>query len=163
MEDRLIILLGFLLIFHIFGAATLGSAVRGLWKAAQGEAEAVFGHLFFLIFGGLFACFPLAFGLQAGQPEWILGLQISVVSLTFTIAVLFGRATWRGLRALLNINTGLIILGGGFISAGFFGGAMMIREGLGFLLSLLFGSVFVAIGLGIIILGLSNLFKNLSS
>ena len=163
MEDTPLVILGFLSIAHILGAVLLGSAIRGFWKAIQGQEEPIFGHLFFLFFGGLFGCFPLAFGLQANIPLWVLGGQLSILSITFIVTVLFGQAVLRWTRSLLNINTGLLILGGIFIIAGLFGSYVMFDAGEGFPLSLIFGGVFILIGFGICLLGLINLFRNFSS
>ncbi len=163
MEDMSLYLLGFLSLFHILGAAAMGSAVRGIWRVIGGQEESVFGYLFFLIFGGMFGCFPLAFGLQGDVPLWVFQGQLLILGITFLTAAFLGPTLLSWLRSLFNINTGLIILGLAFITAGLFGGYMMLNQGEEVTPSLMVGIIFGLIGVGIILLGIINLFRNRSS
>lgn len=153
MEGRDFYLLGFLLIFHILGAIALANATRGLWKAAQGEPEPVFGHLFFLFFGGLFGCSPLYYGLRYAFNWWFLTTQLAAVLTTFLVTLFVGREILYGVRSVLNINTGVVVVGGLFVIAGLVSAVLVFTERNGLILSLLFGGTFSIIGAGIIILG----------
>lgn len=159
----LLVILGFLSIVHILGAVLLGSAIRGFWKAIQGQDEPILGYLFFLFLGGLFGCSPLAFGLQADIPLWVLGSQLSILIMALIVSVLFQQGLLKWTRLLFNINIGLLVLGGIFVLAGAFGSYMMFNTGEGLQLSLIFGGVFILIGFGIGLLGLINMFRNFSS
>ena len=153
MEDSIYVFLGFLLIFQILGTIALALAIKGLWNAAQGQPEAVFGHLFFLFFGSLFGCAPLFYGLGYTQTWWFLGAQLFVVSATFIATFFKGEDIVYNFRSLLNINTALVILGSLFIISGLASAVLVFNETNGLLLGLLFGVIFSLIGFGIIVLG----------
>jgi hypothetical protein len=155
--------LGFLIVFHIMGAIALGASIRGLWRAIDGDAEGLFGHLFFLIFGGLFSCAPFVYGLSAFDPVPILTVQLSVVIVVFIISLFLGPAIVRITTGLFNINGGLVLLGLLFIGGGLFAGFSMVNQGEPLLTGLIAGAVFGLIGLGIALLGLGNYFRNRDS
>jgi len=141
----------------------MGSAVRGIWQIIAGQDESIFGYLFFLAFGVMFGCLPLAFGLQREVPLWVLYGQLLVFGFSFLLAAFYGPGLLRWLQSLLNINTLLIGLGLIFVAAGIFGGYVMINQREGVAQSLAVGIIFGLIGLGIMLLGFINLFRNRAS
>jgi len=161
MEENPLFLLAFVSLFHIIGAAAVGTAVRNIWLAVRGEGGAIFSSIFFLIWGSLFGCGPLAFGLEPGQPAWLLPAQIAIWGTAFSIAALFGRSALEWVRPLLSIQTGLIVLGGIFMLAGVIAGSVALKSESGLLEALLMGAVFGMIGFGIFLLGLVQLLKKL--
>ncbi|MEM7028096.1 MAG: hypothetical protein AAF629_00785 [Chloroflexota bacterium] len=156
MEDSVYYLLRFLLIFHILGTIALANAVKGLWNAAQGESEAVFGHLFFLFFGCLFGCSPLYYGLRFTQTWWFLTIQLSVVIITFLATLFRGDEIWYNFRSLFNLNTALVLLGSLFIITGLYSAVLVFNDPNGILLGLILGGTFNLIGIGIIVLGVTR-------
>ena len=160
MANSSVPVLGFLIIFHIMGAIALGASIRGLWRAIDGDIEGLFGYLFFLIFGGLFSCAPFVYGLSAFDPVPILTIQLSVVVIVFIISLFFGPAIIRGTTELFNFNGGLVLLGLLFMGGGLFAGFSMVSQGETLATGLIVGAVFGLIGLGIVLLGLSNNFRN---
>lgn len=163
MDPTSIVLLSFLAVFHILGAASLGNAIRGFWRAIHDETEGIFGYVFLSLFGVLFGCFPLAYGLQATTPLWVLISQVAIIVLTFILATFFWPAILKTLRVIFHLNTGLIMLGIIFIAAGIYGG-VSVRNGGGNLIQVfLLGGIFSLIGLGILFLGIINFFRHRSS
>lgn len=163
MDTTSIVLLSFLAVFHILGAASLGYAVRGFWRAIHDETERVFGYVFLSLFGVLFGCFPLAYGLRATTPVWVLFSQVGLVVLIFVLATFFWEAILRLGRLIFHLNTGLMVLGIIFISAGIYGGITVRNDGGDLGQTLLLGGIFGLIGLGILFLGIINFFRQHSS
>jgi hypothetical protein len=151
-------LLGFLSIFHIAGAIALGIAARGIWQLATGEGGSIGSSIFLVIWGGLFGCLPLAFGLDETAPDWLLPAQLLIWGTVFVITVFFGQKVLEWARPLFTVGTGLIVFGGIFILGGLFGGYLALGQG-EILTALIIGGVFGIIGGVIFVLGLVNLFK----
>jgi len=163
MDPTSIVLLSFLAVFHILGAVSLGYAIRGFWRAISDQTEGVFGYIFLSLFGILFGCFPLAYGLQVTTPLWILISQVIIIILALIIATFFWPAILKMLRIIFHFNTGLMVVGIVFIAAGIFG-AMVVRTDGGDLGQIvLLGGIFSLIGLGILFLGIINFFRHHSS
>lgn len=164
MEDiSTILILSFLAVFHIAGGIALGSAIRGFWRAINGEKSPVYGHVFFLLFGILFGCFPLAYGLQATVPLWVLISQVSLLALTCAITALCGAAALKAIRRLAHINTALLILGILFMAAGIYVGYSLLNSGNPLGQSIIVGGVFGLIGFGISLIAFINMFRHSSS
>ena len=164
MEDiSTILILSFLAVFHIAGGVALGSAISGFWRAINGEEGSVYGHVFFLLFGILFGCFPLAYGLQATVPLWVLISQVSLLTVTGVITALCGPAVLKAIRRLAHINTALLVLGILFMAAGIFAGYTLLNSGNPLGQSIIVGGVFGLIGFGISLIALINMFRHTSS
>jgi hypothetical protein len=164
MEDTsTILVLSVLAVVHIVGGVALGSATRGFWRAINEEEASVYGHVFFLLFGLLFGCFPLAYGLQATVPLWVLFSQVSLLTLIYAITTFWGPTVLRAIRKLIHINTGLLILGLLFMAAGGFVAYSLLDTGSTLLHSFIFGGVFGLIGFGISLIALINMFRQTSS
>ncbi|MFQ5576497.1 MAG: hypothetical protein ACE5G8_05855 [Anaerolineae bacterium] len=162
METNPLLLLGFLSLFHIIGAVAVGSAVRGIAGVVFGEGGgSVAGSLYFVVWGSLFGCMPLAFGLDPNVPRWILPAQLAIWSVSFLVAAVFGRRAVDWLKPLFTLNTGLIVFGGMFMLGGVFGGYAALQGEAPVLTALAIGGVFGVIGLGIFLLGLVNLLRKL--
>jgi hypothetical protein len=73
--------LGFLSIFHVLGGIALGSTVRGLRNGFNGS------KLFFLVWGSMFGCIPLAIGAQAFAQEntmYLFVLEVLILASTLS-------------------------------------------------------------------------------
>jgi len=71
----------FISLFHVIGGAALGITLRG-W-VNNPTRENLFRRVFFLIWGGMFGCMPLVFGIENGT------LLVQIVVLLVAIAVPF--------------------------------------------------------------------------
>ena len=140
----------FLSIFHAVGGAALGITLRG-WVNDPSHKEV--GRLFFLVWGGMFGCMPLLFGLEYGLP--MLAAQVAV--LLSAIAVPF---FWLDRLRELFSNQNLVLtgVGGIFLVAGLAAGGFLLREGQ-WLPAALFGVPFVSMGGGIFFYGLRSLLQ----
>lgn len=162
MEDNPLVWLGFLSIFHIIGGIALGSSVRGIRQLIRGEGGSLSNSLFFIVWGGMFGCMPLAFGFDPAIPFWVLAAQVLILAAAFIITAIFGRTALNWLKPVFNVFTGLMAFGGIFMAAGLLGAYATLKEG-ELATALILGLVFGIIGLGIFILGLAGLFKNASA
>ncbi|RME43082.1 MAG: hypothetical protein D6796_13540 [Caldilineae bacterium] len=152
--------LAFVSLFHIIGAGAVGNAVYRLWLAARGEeGGTVFVAIFFLIWGTLFGCGPLAIGFDPQRPVWFLPAQVTIWSVAFIVAAFFQRRLLAWARPLFSIQTGLIVLGGVFMLAGVIAGSVALKNEGALLTALLVGAVFGMIGFGIFLLGLVQLLR----
>jgi hypothetical protein len=144
--------LAFLSIFHVIGGAALGATVRA-WLDSP-TRQNLGRHVFFLIWGGMFGCMPLAFGLQEGG--WMVVAQSAVLVTAFAVPF-FWRDRLRELASQQFII--MLVFGGVFLVAGLVAGGAMLREG-EWLVALLFGGIFSLVGGGIFFGGLKQLFSD---
>lgn len=142
--------LAFLSIFHVIGGAALGLTVRG-W-VDNPTRENLGGRIFLLVWGGMFGCMPLTFGLQE-EPRLLIA-QLAVLLTAFAVPY-FWRDRLRELASEQYIV--MLVFGGIFLLAGLIAGSFMIREG-EWLVALLFGGIFSLVGGGIFFGGLKQLF-----
>jgi hypothetical protein len=141
--------IAFISIFHVIGGAALGITLRG-W-ANNPTRENLFRRAFFLVWGGMFGCMPLVFGVENGT------LAVQVVVLLIAIAVPF---FWLDrLREMFSDqNVVLVGFGGIFLIAGLVAGGALLRER-EWLFAALFGGIFSLVGGGIFFAGLRNLLR----
>ena len=144
----------FISIFHVIGGVALGITLRG-W-ASDPTRENLGGRVFFLVWGSMFGCMPLVFGLQTGLS--MLAAQLAV--LLVAIAVPF---FWlERLRELTSDqNVVMIGFGGIFLIAGLAAGGFLLREG-EWLFAALFGGTFTLLGGGFFLGGLLKLLRGVS-
>lgn len=162
MEDNPLIWLGFLSVFHIIGGIALGSSIRGIRQLIRGEGGSLSNALFFIVWGGMFGCMPLTFGFEPTIPNWVLIAQVLILVAAVVITAIWGRTALDWLKPVFNVFTGLLVLGGIFMIAGLLGAYTTLKGG-DLSTALILGLVFGIIGLGIFILGLAGLFKNVST
>jgi hypothetical protein len=148
MDDRLVTF-GFLSVFHIIGAATMGSALRDAWRGLHGEKINVISTIIFVIWSAIFGCMPFFFGLRyalvGSQPLFLLG-EIAVWSSAFLLILLARDRVSDFLRTFQQGDVSLITLGG----VSFIIGAALVALGQRWLsggLFLIVGAAFVASGL----------------
>ena len=112
-------------------------------------------RVFFLVWGSMFGCMPLVFGLENGLQGGLPMLAAQIAVLVTAIAVPF---FWLdSLReAFSNKNVVLIGFGGVFFIAGMGAGSLMLHEGVMFP-ALLVGGLFVLVGGGMFLWGLRGL------
>lgn len=141
----------FLSLFHVIGGVAIGFTLRGIVDSR----ENIGSRVFFLIWGGMFGCMPLAFGLD--NPAT---LPVQVGVLLAAIAVPF---FWADrLREMFSDQSVLMLgFGGVFLLVGLIAGTLMAREG-EWIVALLFGGMFSLVGGGIFIGGLRALLRDTS-
>lgn len=160
--DNLLVMLGFLSIFHIIGAVALAYGLRGVWSWLRGKERYAGSALFFVLWGAGFGCMPFAFGLglaadkEGGTPLVLLGEGI-IWGSVFLIALLAWDEVLDWLRPFLHVDFFLIAFGGIFMMVGAGAGSFIIRDDL--LMGLLFGGIFVLVGGLLLAIGVRNLLK----
>jgi len=162
MLDTPLFLLGFLSIFHIIGGIALGTALRNIWKMLRRQGGSASG-LFFLVWGGMFACIPLAFGTADDVPVWIFPTQLAIVIVTVTVTAFWEGAIQEWAKPLLNVSVGMMVFGGIFMGAGLLFGSIFAKEAEDLFFGLMFVGIFGLVGLGIFLFGLFSLFKDFRS
>ncbi len=105
---------------------------------------------------------PLTFGFEPTIPNWVLIAQVLILVAAVVITAIWGRTALDWLKPVFNVFTGLLVLGGIFMIAGLLGAYTTLKGG-DLSTALILGLVFGIIGLGIFILGLAGLFKNVST
>ena len=162
--DSPLSLLGFLSIFHVIGAVALANGLRGVWHWHSSKERGLGNALFFIVWGAMFGCMPLAFGLgmvtdqEMGTPLVLLG-QAIVWGMTFLIALFFWDDVIDWLRPFLHPTTFLVGFGGIFMLVGAVTASFVIRDDL--LFGLTFGGIFLLVGGIIFALGIWNLLKEI--
>lgn len=141
--------IAFFSLFHVIGGAALGITLRG-W-VNNPTRENLFGRFFFLIWGGMFGCIPLAIGIENGT------MAVQIVILLIAIVVPF---IWLDhLREMVSDkNVVMVGFGGIFLIAGLVAGGAMFRER-EWLFAALFGGIFSLVGGSIFVSGLLNLMR----
>ena len=141
--------LGFLSIFHVLGGIALGSTVRGLRNGFNGS------KLFFLVWGSMFGCIPLAIGAQAFAQENTMYLFVlEVLILASAIVVMAFIPDWM-LDTFKSPQVVTIEVGGLFLFIGVVvGGAMLKTDPI---FTLLFGGTFAGAGAVMLYRGLRTL------
>jgi hypothetical protein len=141
--------IAFISIFHVIGGVALGITLRG-W-VNNPTRENLFSRTFFLIWGGMFGCMPLVFGIENGT------LVIQIVVLLIAIAVPF---MWlEQLREMFSDqNVVMVGFGGIFLISGLVAGGALLRER-EWLFAVLFGGIFSLVGGSIFFAGLRNLLR----
>ena len=162
--DNPVVLLGFLSIFHVIGAAALANGLRGVWNRLHNKERGLGNALFFIVWGAMFGCMPFAFGLglatdqETGTYLVLLG-QAIVWGIAFLVALLFSDDVIDWLRPFLHPTTFLVGFGGIFILVGAVTASFVIRDDL--LFGLAFGGIFMLVGGIIFALGIWNLLKEI--
>jgi hypothetical protein len=129
-------------LFHVIGGVALGTTIRKMVDDFRAEGKLNLGRSFFLVWGGMFACIPLAFGLAVPQ---ILIAQVAVIAIAMLVPFFWAD---RARELVSDPNVIMMLFGGVFFVAGMGGGAAMLneREYAG---ALTVGCLFVLIGGGI--------------
>ncbi len=155
--DSPLILFGFLSVFHLVGAATMGSAVRDIWRglrSSHGKKLKLVPKFFLLIWSALFGCMPLILGLQLVPDErrslFVFG-EIAVWSGAFLVALLARNVAKDFLQAFQQREVTFILVGG----IGVLIGAVVAALGR----RLLWGGLFLVGGMIVMIVGLRRLFQ----
>ena len=141
--------LGFLSIFHILGGIALGSTVRGLRNGFEGS------KLFFLVWGSMFGCMPLAIGAQTfAEANTMYLFVIEILILAGAIAVTAFTPDWI-LESFTSPDVVTIEMGGLFLFIGVVVGVSMLKTNP--LLTLLFGGTFAGAGAFLLYRGLRTI------
>ena len=144
--------LGFLSLFHIIGGIAIGSALRRL-KSGFSVAP-----LFFLVWGGMFGCMPLAIGAnelsRSGGPAFFL-IELAVLAAAILATALMPDIM---LETLKSPQVAPIALGGIFLLVGLGAGALIIQTDL--LPGILFGGCFAGAGAISLASGVAKLLKS---
>ena len=162
--DNLLVLLGFLSIFHVIGAAALANGLRGVWESVRADDRRAWNAFFFVVWGAMFGCMPFAFGLglasdrETGTSVVLLGETI-VWGIAFLVALLFWDDVIHWLRPFLHPTTFLVGFGGIFMLVGAVTASFVVRDDL--LFGLTFGGIFMLVGGIIFALGIWNLLKEI--
>lgn len=61
--DSPLALLGFVSIFHIIGVVALANGLRAVWTWLRDRERGLGNGLFFILWGAMSGCLPVAFGL----------------------------------------------------------------------------------------------------
>jgi hypothetical protein len=155
------LLLAFVSLFHIIGAAVLASALRTFWRGLhEGEVhgcQVVFTTIWAAMFGGI----PFIFGLEfarsdSGTPLFVLA-QIVVWGSTFLAVLLAEDILKETIQSFLNREMILMLFGSPFLLAGL--AMIAFARGEGELGTRLTGGIFVLIGGVTFLLGLSRLLR----
>ncbi len=160
--DNPLVILGFLSIFHILGAAAVANGLRGIWSWLRSRERGVGNAFFFVLWGAGFGCLPFTFGLsmaagkEEGTPFVLLGEMI-IWGSAFGLALLGWEELLDWLRPFLHPDMAMIAFGGIFAMVGAGAGSLIIRDDL--LFGLLFGGIFMLVGGLILAVGVRNLLK----
>ena len=163
--DSPLALLGFLSIFHVIGAVALANGLRAIWNWLRDKERGLGNGLFFVLWGAMFGCMPLAFGLglavdeEVGTPLVLLG-QAIVCGTAFLIALLFWDDLVDWVRPFLHPNMFLVGFGGIFMLVGAAVAGFTIRDDI--LFGLMFGGVFTFVGGVIFAIGVWSLLKEIA-
>ncbi|MFW6115868.1 MAG: hypothetical protein ACOC7Y_02280 [Chloroflexota bacterium] len=154
--DNLLLLFGFLSIFHVISAVVLAGAVRAFWRGLhQGQfhgCRLVFTAVWAAAFGGI----PLIFGIGVSRGEygipWFTLAQVALWAATFLVVLLAEDALKSVLEPLRDEGISLMLFGGLFLLTGL---AVMVfvREN-GRAGAILPGGLFAIVGAGIFAAGL---------
>ncbi len=88
--DNPLFFLGFLSVFHVIGGGAVGATLH--WLVKRGLRAGVVNSLFMLVWGSMFGCMPLAFGLQPlaeGEIPWLFPAQLAVLGAAVVISFFF--------------------------------------------------------------------------
>lgn len=150
--DNPLFLLGFFSIFHLIGGGAIGATLRR-W-VQRGLQAGIVNSLFMLVWGGMFGCMPLAFGLQPmaenGLPLWLLPAQVTVLVTAIAVSYFF----FEQIRAKF-FRTSFFLMGFGaiFAVAGLGAGSAVKHSGEDPLTGLMFSGLFFAVGAAIFYAG----------
>lgn len=147
----LIVTLGFISIFHFIGGVTVGSALRNL---NNGFA---FRKVFFLIWGLLFGCMPLALGIQAFLKAG--AAHLFAIELIVLVGAILGAAfipDWV-LESYNSADLFSIGFGGLFFLVGLIVGVELLRTDL--IAGLVLGGTFGGVGVVMLFFGLRSLLQ----
>lgn len=141
-------LLGFLSVFHIIGGSVIGTTLHKMRRGNNVPGQTVL-FLWGIMFGGL----PLLFGVGMSQEPgaaWLLPAQFTILFGTILVTFLWGDS----LKDTLNQKSIKLMSGGGaFMIIGSLAVSALFSEG-EWWLTLLFGGVFIGVGLLLFIGGL---------
>ncbi len=146
-----IVALGFVSIFHIIGGVAVGSALRGLRKGFT------FRKVFFLVWGVLFGCMPLALGAQTflkTSAIYLFAMEVFVLAGAILGAALI--PDWV-LESYNSADLFRIGFGGLFFLIGLITGTELVRTDL--VAGLVFGGIFGGVGAAMLFFGLRSLLQ----
>lgn len=154
--DNLLLLFGFLSIFHVISAAVLAGAVRAFWRGRhQGQVHGC-RLLFTAVWASIFGGIPLIFGIGVSTGEygapWFVLAQIALWVTTFFVILLAGDALKSALQPFRDEGISLMLFGGLFLLTGL--AVMVFLRGNGRSGSLSVGGLFALVGAGIFAFGL---------
>ncbi len=144
--------LAFVCLFHLIGGIAIGSALRGLRSGFSTNT------IFFLVWGSIFGCVPLAVGWNEFGKTGGLGffaLELGVLVAAILIAALMPDTLVESLKSP---QVAPIAFGGLFVAIGIGVGAIMAQSDL--LPALFFGSCFAGAGGLVFVSGLTKLLKS---
>jgi tryptophan-rich sensory protein len=158
------VLILFLSVFHVIGAAVLAKGVRELWRnVREGDVQGC-RSAFMIVWAVLFGCVPFGFGIgfagaEGGTPLVLL-VEILVWSSTFLVALLAQQVLRQVLEPFMHEEMLLMLFGGGFLVAGL-AMATLIGEEDGFSAPLM-GGIFALLGTAVFGYGLWRLLQSTS-
>jgi len=156
------VLVLFLSVFHVIGAAVLARALRDLWRNLRERKPEGCRSVFLIVWAAMFGCVPFAFGFDFAGAEggtWLLvAAQVVVWTSTFLVTLLAGEALKEALEPFLQEETRLMLFGGGFLVGGLIVAVFVTREA-GFS-GLLLGGLFALTGAGIFGYGVWKLWRS---
>ena len=136
--DSPIGMLAFLSLFHVLGGIAIGSTVRGLRKGSAGRG------VFFLIWGAMFGCMPLAIGAQTftqANAMYLFAVEVIVLAGAIVVTAFIPDVL---LDTFKSPDVTTIWMGGLFFIIGVGVGAAMLKTEP--LFTLLFGGSFAGAG-----------------
>ncbi len=154
--DNLLLLFGFLSIFHVISAAVLANALRAFWRGLhQGQIHGcrlVFTAVWAAVFGGV----PFAFGVGISTGEhgapWFVFAQVALWASIFLVVLLAEQAVRSALQPFRDEGISLMLFGSVFLLTGLAVTAFVRGDdGLGSLLS---GGLLALVGAAILAAGL---------
>jgi hypothetical protein len=156
------VLVLFLSVFHVIGAAVLAHALRDLWQNLRERKPEGCRSVFLIVWATMFGCVPFAFGggfAGAEDGTWLLvAAQVLAWTSTFLVTLLAREALKEALEPFLHEETRLMLFGGGFLVGGVMVSVFVMREA-GFS-GLLLGGLFALTGAGIFGYGLWKLWRS---
>lgn len=163
MADRLgvLLLVPFLLLFHVISAAVLGSAVRpfrhGQDQRSQHGCRLAFTAVWATLFGGIPFVFGVVFATSEGGTWWLIPTQVVVWVGTF-LAVVLAEETLRSLmEPLTHPDIALMLFGGVFLVSGI--AVLAFASGGSRLGSLCAGGALFLVGSGMFGIGLWQMLR----
>ncbi len=151
MNDPIFVLI-FLSIFHIIGGIAVGSTLRGLRHGFPS------GRLFFLIWGTLFGCMPLAIGFETfanADVVYLFALEMIVLAGAILGAALM--PDWM-LDAFSSAELLPLAIGGLFLLIGIIVGGVLLKTEP--IVALAFGGIFGGVGALVFFSGLRSLLRH---
>lgn len=155
------VLFAFVSIFHIIGAAVLGTTLRQFWHPPRERGPQGCRLAFLTVWAAMFGCLPFGFGIglasrENGTPLLLVGEAV-VWTGAFLSSLLASQQLKRFLEPFLTQDVAVIVFGGGFLVGGVMTAALVARDSdAGWAVGGLFGIV----GAAMVAHGLWRLFRS---